>query len=179
MKMTQICCFLILFVRFAIGVIWVNCSTSSALTNSSSGIQSSPMIPNRLVTINEEMTINILGLFVRDSEIGIETSIVHAALELGAMEIRKLYPRVRINFRARIGNNTCLTNNAGVLAAEEYYTRGVTAFVGPACSLALKTVARMSSYWNVPVLTAGGFGNEFSDKSLYPTLIRLAFSTGE
>lgn len=34
----------------------------------------------------------------------------------------------------------------------------------------------MASYWNIPVLTAGGFGSKFANKSIYSTLTRLIFS---
>lgn len=170
---------LIFSIRLALGIIWLNCSVNYG-QNSMAGNQtntSNDVILNRLQS--KKPTVNILGIFVADSEIGIETGVTNAAIELAAMELQSRYGRFfTTKLKVRIGNNSCLNNNAGVYAAEEYYLHGVNAFVGPACSLALKTVARMSSYWNVPVLTAGGFGDEFSNKKLYPTLARLAFSTG-
>lgn len=70
-------------------------------------------------------------------------------------------------------------NYAAALAAEEYYLRKVSVFIGPACGVALDACARMASYWNVPIMTAGGVGHEFSRKNIYTTLTRLAFSLGK
>ena len=33
------------------------------------------------------------------------------------------------------------------------YLKGVAAFVGPGCTLALDPVARLAGYWNIPILT--------------------------
>lgn len=49
-----------------------------------------------------------------------------------------------------------------------------TAFVGPACGLALDPVARMAAHWNIPVFTSGGLQAEFSRKTTFSTLTRLA-----
>jgi atrial natriuretic peptide receptor A len=73
---------------------------------------------------------------------------------------------------------TCEKNYAGALAAEEFYLRKVDVLIGPACSVALDTVARMASSWNIPIFTAGGIGAEFSNKALYSSLTRLSFSLG-
>jgi len=64
------------------------------------------------------------------------------------------------------------------LAAEKFYNSKVNVFIGPICTIALDPVARMASYWNVPVFTAGGVGVDFSNKRTFTTLTRMAFSLG-
>ncbi|CAN7949941.1 unnamed protein product, partial [Ixodes pacificus] len=70
----------------------------------------------------------------------------------------------------------CINNYAGNYAAEEFFGGGVTAFVGPGCSMAVDSVGRLASYWNVPVCTAAGVGAQFEDRTIYGTLVRLALT---
>ena len=60
----------------------------------------------------------------------------------------------------------------GALGAQEYFISRVNVFIGPICAAALDQVARMASYWNVPVFTAGGIGVEFSAK-VSPFLMKI------
>lgn len=53
-----------------------------------------------------------------------------------------------------------------------------TALVGPACGAALNSVGRMASHWDVPVFTAGGIEDHFSNKNIFRSLTRLSFSLG-
>ena len=39
---------------------------------------------------------------------------------------------------------------------------------GPACDYALAAVARLSKYRNIPLITAGGYALDFSDKKTEP-----------
>lgn len=72
-------------------------------------------------------------------------------------------------------NNSCEENVLGALGAQEYFLSRVNLFIGPICSAALDQVARMASYWNVPVFTAGGVGIEFANKVRFLLLIPLFF----
>ena len=121
---------------------------------------------------------NLFGLFTQDSEILIHPAISAATLQIAVEEVRKLYPHIKFNLDVRQTPNSCINHNAGVFAAEQFYLRKVDAFFGPACSPALKTVARMASYWNTPIFTAGGIGAEFSNKTKYASLVRISFSVG-
>jgi atrial natriuretic peptide receptor A len=39
------------------------------------------------------------------------------------------------------------------LSAELYYEEHVIGLVGPGCTFALEPVARLASYWNIPIVT--------------------------
>lgn len=122
---------------------------------------------------------HVVGLFAGSSDLPIYHNLIKPTLEMAAEEAERRYPRIKFKVSVRKGVNVCEKNVAGALAAEEFYQRKVDAFIGPACSAALDTVARMASYWNVPIFTAGGIATEFSDKRLYSSLIRLSFSMGQ
>ena len=139
--------------------------------------------------------VDLVALFVATSELPVYHEVIKPALHLAAIEAMRRFPQFNITVEVRQGSDTCLTNYAGAYAAEAYYSRSVSespliylfnvakfqvsAFIGPACSFALDSVARMASYWNVPVITAGGLAAEFANKNLYSSLTRLSFSIGK
>ena len=131
------------------------------------------------VQIHNRYEAIIVGVFTAQADIPVSFEVVKPALDLAIEEVRRRYPHLLFRLVPKKSNTTCLYNHAAALASEEYYLRKVSAFVGPACSLALDSVGRMASYWNVPVFTAGGVGYEFSRKNIYTTLTRLAFSLGK
>lgn len=91
-------------------------------------------------------------------------------------QVRALYPHIGFELVSRRGYTSCINNYAGNYAAEEFFGGGVTAFVGPGCSMAVDSVGRLASYWNVPVCTAAGVGAQFEDRTIYGTLVRLALT---
>ena len=137
--------------------------------------------PRRQTTdliVSELNDVHIVLLMAQQAELPIYFEVVKPALDLAIEKVQRLYPHLRFYLIARKDDRPCISNVAGAIAAEEYYLRKVSAFIGPSCSLALDPVARMASYWNVPVFTAGGIGVEFSKKNTYTSLTRMAFSLG-
>lgn len=144
---------------------------------------------------------HLVGLFVSSSELPIFLEVMEPTLEMAVEVANGKYQNLNISLSMKSASSTCRSNRAGAIAAEKYYRsinsnhsnhddwdgkigktgrKGqVSAFIGPACSLALDSVARMASYWNVPILTAGGIDSKFSNKRLYRTLSRLSFSLGK
>lgn len=50
----------------------------------------------------------------------------------------------------------CSGSTATGKAADLYFKKNVIAFIGPACAFALEPVAKLASYWNVPIITGIG-----------------------
>ena len=121
---------------------------------------------------------HVVGLFAATSELPIYHNLIKPTLDMAAEEAERRFPQIKMKVSVRLGQRTCERNLAGALAAEEFYLRKVDAVIGPVCSSALDSVARLASAWNVPVFTAGGIGSEFAAKHLYSTLTRLSFSLG-
>lgn len=119
-----------------------------------------------------------MGIFGDRSELPVYTTLMTPALRLATDEVNRRFPHLRFSLVTR-DTGECQKNHAGAVAAEEYFLRKVSVFVGPACGLSLDSVGRMASYWNVPVCTAGGVGVEFGRKNVYSTLTRMAFSLGK
>lgn len=137
-------------------------------------IEERPILVKR--PLSSPFQASLVGIFVAESELPIYFEIIKPTLHLAAEEATRRYPNIFFNIVVRNGSNTCYTNVAGVYAAEEYYIRKATAFIGPSCSLALDTVARMASYWNIPVFTGGGISDSFANKGIFSSLTRLSFS---
>ncbi len=128
--------------------------------------------------VSEKFDATVVCIMTQQAELPVYFEVVKPALQLAINEAHRRFPHLRFNLVARKDNNPCLNSFAGALAAEEFYLREVSVFIGPACSFALDPVARMASYWNVPILTGGGIGVEFSRKNYYTSLTRMAFSLG-
>lgn len=121
----------------------------------------------------------ISALFVAQAELPVTFELVKPAMDLAIIDAKKRYPKLKFKLNARKMNTSCFENRIAAFAAEDYFMKKVSVFIGPACSLALDPVARMAAHWNVPVLTAGGIGLEFAKKDLYTSLTRMAFSLGK
>lgn len=64
------------------------------------------------------------------------------------------------------------TDYMGAIAAEIYYTRNVSVFIGPGCSEMLRVLCPMAARWNLPVVTGSGAGDFLGDKNEHATLTR-------
>lgn len=73
------------------------------------------------------------------------------------------------------GTEFCNGDYMGALAAEIYYTRHVSVFVGPACGFMLKVLCPMAASWNLPVVTGAGVADFLGDKRSHSTLTRVSF----
>ncbi|XP_054159951.1 atrial natriuretic peptide receptor 3-like [Oppia nitens] len=120
--------------------------------------------------------VHILLLMSQQAELPVFFEVVKPALQLAIDRVKVMYQNLRFKLIARKDDRPCHSNVAGAVAAEEFYLRRVDVIIGPACSMALDPVARMASYWNIPIYTAGGIGIEFSRKNTYTSLTRMAFS---
>jgi hypothetical protein len=122
----------------------------------------------------------IASIFVRQYDLTVYYEIVKPAIELAVDHCNRRYAgHLQVTAVIRNDSRFCAYTVAPSLAAEMYYMRQVSAFVGPSCMYALDNVARLASFWNVPVFTAGGSSVEFNDKTLFSTLSRLSFSLGK
>jgi atrial natriuretic peptide clearance receptor, putative (fragment) len=135
--------------------------------------------PKNYDSKSTSFTAHLFGLFTLDSDLGINPLLLKATLILATEEANNRFPNIQFLLKLHNSSNSCLNHNIGAHAAEEFYLRKVTAFIGPACSLALNAVARMAAYWNVPILTAGGISEDFRNKKVFASLMRLFFSSGK
>lgn len=83
--------------------------------------------------------------------------------------------RVKLKLSVRSAN-TCSRQYAAALAAEEFYVKRSRLFIVSGCDDAIRSVSRLASNWQVPIMTAAGFGADLNDKSVHRTLVRVAFS---
>ncbi|KAK6749640.1 hypothetical protein RB195_001942 [Necator americanus] len=63
------------------------------------------------------------------------------------------------------------------VGADMYHVQKVRAFIGPYCNTELDAVAKMASFWNVPIVGYMASSNAFADKSIYKTLARVSLRT--
>lgn len=72
-----------------------------------------------------------------------------------------------------VNDSMCSETFASLAAMDLHYTVNVNVLFGPVCDYALAPVAKFSSHWNIPVLTAGGLGSDFDNKAKYTLLTRV------
>ena len=137
-----------------------------------------PRRQSTALIVSDVNDVHIVMIMAQQAELPVSFEVVKPALQLAIEKVQNFYPHIRFRLVARKDDKPCVSNVAGAIAAEEFYLRKVSAFIGPSCSLALDPVARMASYWNVPIFTAGGIGIEFSRKNIYTSLTRMTFSLG-
>ncbi|EPB73044.1 hypothetical protein ANCCEY_07854 [Ancylostoma ceylanicum] len=63
------------------------------------------------------------------------------------------------------------------VGADMYHVQKVRAFIGPYCNAELDAVAKMATFWNVPIVGYMASSNAFADKSIYRTLARVSLRT--
>ncbi|GMT25293.1 hypothetical protein PFISCL1PPCAC_16590, partial [Pristionchus fissidentatus] len=63
------------------------------------------------------------------------------------------------------------------VGADMYHVQKVRAFIGPYCNAELDAVAKMATFWNVPVVGYIASSNQFADKAIYKTLSRVSTRT--
>ena len=54
-----------------------------------------------------------------------------------------------------------------------YANKEVDLFIGPFCDYAVAPLARFASYWEIPIMTAGGLVESLNDKTMYRLLTRM------
>ncbi|PIO64237.1 ligand-binding protein, receptor family [Teladorsagia circumcincta] len=63
------------------------------------------------------------------------------------------------------------------VGADMYHVQKVHAFIGPYCNAELDAVAKMATFWNIPIVGYMASSNAFADKSIYTTLARVSLRT--
>ncbi|KAK6184932.1 hypothetical protein SNE40_007280 [Patella caerulea] len=74
---------------------------------------------------------------------------------------RTILPNVHIS--VNYANSRCTSKDAPIAAFNFYMKNEVNVFFGPVCDYSLAPVARYAPYWNIPVLSPGGFAHDFGD----------------
>lgn len=76
--------------------------------------------------------VRIVGIFVADSELPYTLELAKPSINIAIEKAKKMFPKtVWEDGVFRNGSNRCTSNFAGVFAAEEFYLRRVTVFIGP------------------------------------------------
>uniref|UniRef100_A0AC35GUX1 Guanylate cyclase n=1 Tax=Panagrolaimus sp. PS1159 TaxID=55785 RepID=A0AC35GUX1_9BILA len=60
------------------------------------------------------------------------------------------------------------------VAAQMYHVDQVRAFIGPYCNAELDAVAKMGSFWNIPVISYMATTTAVTDRTIYKTLARIS-----
>lgn len=118
----------------------------------------------------------VFALLLHEEELPYSYDIYYWSLKMAEERVNQLYSNLDIKVKIKRSPIRCDSSAAPVFAAEEYYTRGLNAIVGPSCSRALEPTSRMASYWNIPICTPGGIDVKFEDKKAFSTLTRITFS---
>ena len=82
-------------------------------------------------------------------------------------------------FSVHYADSKCNAKDGPIAAFNFYVEKKVTVFFGPVCDYSLAPVARYSSHWNIPIITAGGFAHDFTiyktpPNAEFPLLTRIS-----
>ncbi|XP_013787766.1 atrial natriuretic peptide receptor 3-like [Limulus polyphemus] len=99
--------------------------------------------------------------------------LITPAIDLAVQKVKLIYPHIAFNITYRTAYNTCANSVAEALAAEEYFKKGVTAFIGPGCTSSLESVSRLASYWNIPIFSSTGLHFQVKSLKVFDTFLRI------
>ncbi|XP_043204525.1 atrial natriuretic peptide receptor 3-like, partial [Amphibalanus amphitrite] len=87
------------------------------------------------------------------------------------MALRQLRQRRLLldrTFTLHVRDTRCSSIYAPAHAVQSYFTDRVELLLGPYCDFGLAPVARLVKFWNVPLITAGGFSYDFTKPKTNP-----------
>nr|XP_027201054.1 atrial natriuretic peptide receptor 1-like isoform X2 [Dermatophagoides pteronyssinus] len=131
---------------------------------------------NPIYLIHPIHNVTVLMIISNQNELPVHYETLKPTMELALDDVRMKYPHLNFNLITRRDHHDCESNLLGAIVAEHYFKDKIDALIGPICTKGLEQVARLASYWRLPLMTAGGVGLQFSDKSIYKTLTRVSFS---
>ena len=76
-----------------------------------------------------------------------------------------LLPR-RIRLDVNYSDSQCNARDGPVAAFNYYMEKSVDMYLGPVCDYSLAPIARYASYWNLPIMSPGGFAHNFGEQKL-------------
>ncbi|EFO23835.2 RGC/RGC protein kinase [Loa loa] len=124
-----------------------------------------------LETTNEQIKLK-LGHIGAAGTLSHEDKMLNVSLE-DLYENGIIDERIDIEISSRPGCGYSFEGAA--VAAEMFYKQEIRAFIGPYCSSELDVVAKMASFWNVPVISYAATSG-LIDKTIHRTLARVSFT---
>ena len=103
------------------------------------------------------LRLNVGVLLMTNSTFPVDLRRVGPAIDMGVEEVKTRYD---IEFNTVVANYSVWCERARYIAAgylmDMYYYQNISVFVGPACSYAVETSARVAEYLRVPLVTGLG-----------------------
>ena len=99
---------------------------------------------------------------------------IRPAIEIGIEKVQSKHYLPFIEINETYVDTNCNMVNAPIEAFRAMNT-GTHVFFGPVCDYSLSPVARYAPFWKIPIISAGGFADDFKSnrKKEYPTLTRI------
>ena len=106
---------------------------------------------------NVSLTLNVGVLLMTNSTFPVDLRRVGPAIDMGVEEVERRYG---IHFQTVVANYSVWCERARYIApgylSDMFYHQNISVFIGPACSYAVETSARMAEYLRVPLVTGLG-----------------------
>ena len=103
------------------------------------------------------LTINVGVLLMTNSTFPVDLRRIGPAIDMGIEEVERRYD-IRLN--KVVANYSVWCERARYIApgylSDMYYKQNINVFIGPACSYAVETSARIAEYLRVPLVTGLG-----------------------
>lgn len=123
---------------------------------------------------SDPQSINVAVIIPQKGDQPFSHDKVSPVLELAKVTLQNKNVLVDVNISMYYGDSKCTSKDAPIEAFNFYMKSQVNVFLGPVCDYSLAPVARYAPFWNLPVITPGGFAHDFGveKRSEYPTLTR-------
>jgi hypothetical protein len=103
----------------------------------------------------------------------VQPSIEYAIEQVHKLNLLPDWIKLDVNY----SDSHCNARDAPVAAFHYYMQKSVDMYLGPVCDFSLAPVARYAPYWNIPVISPGGFAHDFGFPKLDLKLNNEGFFT--
>ncbi|CAL1537098.1 unnamed protein product, partial [Lymnaea stagnalis] len=117
---------------------------------------------------------HVLAIFPFDRSFGFGFYELSVAMSLAEENIAKRNFTNKIKFYFRFADSECNEKDAAMAFITHYFAQQVSVVIGPFCDYSLSSVGSYAPYWNIPVVSPGGFSHEYDKRGEdFNTLTRV------
>lgn len=146
-------------------------------------LKETPASAKPLPTRHKHALLNVAVFAPSNENFMFSMTRVRPALDVAEQTVRRkqLLPGYRFHWLP--GDSKCNSRDAAIHAFNTVSCYQVALFLGPVCDYSLAPVARYAPYWNVPVISPGGFAHQLGIEKMagpegaeYPYLTRIGYT---
>ncbi|KAJ8036317.1 Receptor-type guanylate cyclase gcy-8 [Holothuria leucospilota] len=140
------------------------------------------VIPSVFCIRHQSRTVTV-GLIFNDRDFRLDYTFLKPPVDIALEKLKQdtemgRYLNFSTIFHFKVTTKTCSKsdwNNAGATVAKLFYDHGITALLGPPCTIQAESAADLAASWNIPIVIGASTGGTLENKKRFTTLTRTAF----